>query len=40
MVKKTSQKLENGHGQEYGRQYDSIEMLTNYVKLQLVSSIK
>jgi len=38
MVKKTSQKLENGHEQEYGKQYDSIEMLTNYVKLQLVGA--
>ena len=38
MVKKTSQKLENGHEQENGKQYDSIEMLTNYVKLQLVGA--
>ena len=38
MVKKISQKLENGHEQEYGKQYNGIEMLTNYVKLQLIGA--
>ena len=39
MVRKISQKLENGHEQEYGIQYNSIEMLTNLARLQLVGSI-
>ena len=38
MVKKILQKLENGYEQEYGKQYDSIEILTNYVRLQLVGA--
>ncbi len=39
MVKKTSQKLENEHEQEYGKQYNSIERLTQVVKLQLLGAI-
>ncbi len=40
MVKRTSQKLENGHEQEYGKQYNSIERLTQEVRLRLVGAIK
>ncbi len=40
MVKKIFQKLENGYEQKYGKQYYSIEMLTNLVRLQLVGAIK
>jgi len=39
MVKKTSQKLENGHEQEYRKEYNSIERLTQEVRLQLVGAI-
>ena len=40
MVRRIFQKLENGHEQEYGKQYDNIEMLTNLARLQLVGAIK
>ena len=40
MVRKIFQKLENGYEQEYGKQYESIEMLTNLVRLQLVGATK
>ncbi|MBA7519760.1 hypothetical protein ES705_11847 [subsurface metagenome] len=40
MVRRIFQKLENGHEQEYGKQYDSIEMLTNLARIQLVGAIK
>ena len=39
MVKKTSQKLENGYEQEYRKQYNGIERLTQEVRLQLVGAI-
>ncbi len=40
MVRRIFQKLENGYEQEYGKQYDNIEMLTNLARLQLVGAIK
>ncbi|GAG64029.1 unnamed protein product [marine sediment metagenome] len=39
MVRKIFQKLENGYEQEYGKQYNSIERLTQEVSLQLVGAI-
>ena len=38
MVKKISQKLENGYEQEYGKEYNGIERLTRVVRLQLIGS--
>ena len=39
MVRKIFQKLKNGYEQEYGKQYNGIETLTQEVRLQLVGAI-